>query len=258
MILTLDLGNSRLSAGLFSGAGGPQRWDHETATLTDARVLAQEWRREARKAGGSRAKVAEVALASVVPAVDPVVLAAAALVAGDAVHQLDHVTSGDWELGYEHPRELGPDRLAAAWGARARHPGADLIVVDCGTATTVTAIQGGRRLVGGAIMAGWGTGLRALASQTGRLPKVAPVPAERAVGRSTVAAMQAGAWYGHVGALRELLRATTVEVFPGRRPRVLATGGHAPALAGAGLFDEVCPDLVLEGLRVWLVARLRT
>lgn len=253
MILTLDLGNSRLSAGLFTGPRGPVRWDHATAELGGPQALAKAWRRELRRVGGPRAKVAEVAICSVVPKAEAEVLEAAVLVAGEAVRQLEIATLGDWEIGYDHPRELGPDRMAAAWGARARHPDCDLVVVDCGTATTVTVIQEGRRLLGGAILVGWGTGLRALSSQTGRLPEVAPEPAGRVVGRSTAEALRAGAWYGQIGALREVLTAAIREAFPGRRPRVLATGGHAQALAAAGLFDEVCPDLVLEGLRAWLI-----
>jgi len=253
MILALDLGNSRLSAGWFVGGAAPERTEMATADLSTEAALVAAWRKQVRRVGGPRAKVGEVVLASVVPAREELVSAAAARISGRPVRRLIAGVAGAIEIGYDHPTELGADRLAAAWGARARFPGQDVIVVDCGTATTVTALVAGRKLVSGAILAGWGTSLAALADRTGRLPKVLPERPESIVGRGTVAALQAGAWYGQIGALREILAVFQAEAFSGRRARVLATGGHAPALAAAGLFDEVQPHLVLEGLRAWLI-----
>ena len=253
MILALDLGNSRLSAGWFVGGAAPVRTELATADLTTETALLATWRREVRRVGGARAKVAEVVLASVVPAREDLVCAVAERLSGRPVRRLVAGPGGAIEIGYDHPTELGADRLAAAWGARARFPGQDVIVVDCGTATTVTALVAGQELVSGAILAGWGTSLAALGDRTGRLPKVLPERPASIIGRGTVAALQAGAWYGQVGALREILATLQAAAFPGRRARVLATGGHAPALAAAGLFDEVQPHLVLEGLRAWLI-----
>ncbi|MCX6934259.1 MAG: type III pantothenate kinase, partial [Verrucomicrobia bacterium] len=53
-------------------------------------------------------------------------------------------------IGYREPTQLGTDRLAAALGARARHPGKNIIIVDAGTATTVTALRRDGHLLGGA------------------------------------------------------------------------------------------------------------
>src|SRR6185295_6890925 len=59
-------------------------------------------------------------------------------------------------ITYRNPRELGTDRIAAALGVREVIGARDVIVVDCGTATTVTALRRDGTILGGAIFPGMG------------------------------------------------------------------------------------------------------
>jgi len=80
------------------------------------------------------------------------------------------------------------------------------------------------------------------------LPEVAPRQAPEPFGRSTVPALEAGVFWGVVGAIRELLARQAEGLVP--TPWLVWTGGDASTFArwidwpGA----EVIPDLVLEGL----------
>ncbi|ACB74072.1 type III pantothenate kinase [Opitutus terrae] len=158
-------------------------------------------------------------------------------------------------IRYRRPRELGTDRLAAALGARALYPRRHVIVVDCGTATTVTALHRDGRLLGGAILPGVTLWVDALAVRTAQLPRIAPRRPRTAVGRSPMEAIASGVFFGHLGAVRELVARVRRESFGRGAAIVVGTGGHAPLFGHDGLFDALVPDLVLRGLHVFAASR---
>jgi type III pantothenate kinase len=151
----------------------------------------------------------------------------------------------------EHPEGVGNDRLVNAFAALRLH-GAPAVVVDMGTATTFDVVSADGAFIGGAIAAGAGLSIEALARGTAQLPRVPLVMPEHAIGSDTVAAMQSGAVIGHSGLILVLLRAISDEltIDGGPAPRVILTGGlsgadWAQAIPGV---DVVDPYLTLEGL----------
>jgi type III pantothenate kinase len=153
------------------------------------------------------------------------------------------------KVRYRNPGEVGSDRIAGAIAAAQLHPARDLIVVDCGTATTFDVITAAGDYLGGAILPGLGVSADALASHTAKLPRVEIARPETALGRTTVESIQSGLYHGHVGAIRHLVAELRREAFAGAEPRVIGTGGVARMFAGERLFDEIVPELVLWGLR---------
>jgi type III pantothenate kinase len=65
-----------------------------------------------------------------------------------------------------------------------------------------------------------------------------------------VESIQSGLFHGHVGAVRHLISLVAIEAFRGRRPHVIGTGGFARMFLSENLFDEILPELVLNGLRL--------
>ena len=158
-------------------------------------------------------------------------------------------------IGYREPARLGTDRLAAALGARALHPAKNLLIVDAGTATTVTALSRDGNLLGGAILPGLALWPAMLATRTAQLPLVEKVPRpHHALGRSTADGIASGVYFGHLGAVRELVTRVAAEAFGRRDFLVLGTGGHAPVLQREGLVAVHEPTLVLDGLRAFAAA----
>jgi type III pantothenate kinase len=129
------------------------------------------------------------------------------------------------------------------------HPKRDVLVVDCGTATTLEVVTAAGDYLGGAILPGVGIGAEMLASRTAKLPRVEIARPESALGRTTAESIQSGLYYGNVGAIRQLIAALTVEAFSGQRPQVIGTGGFARMFESERIFDEIVPELVLFGLR---------
>jgi len=146
------------------------------------------------------------------------------------------------------PDRVGVDRLLAALAAY-RRTGAACVVVDCGTAVTVDAVDQGGTFRGGAILPGFDLMARALADGTARLPRVTRrrTP-DSVIGRNTEEAILAGIVHGTAGAISSLVAGAMMEI--GLHARLLVTG------AGAILPDspvlrqkaDVAPNLVLEGL----------
>lgn len=155
----------------------------------------------------------------------------------------------------ERPDLTGADRALAVLGGRKLGvEGAWGLIVSCGTAITVERVLEDGVWDGGVIAPGLSLGARSLGRETALLPTVQFDRAAPFWGLSTVPAIEAGVFWGTVGALRELI-ARQRQSRP--VPWIVWTGGDAERLAREVDGDEpmICPDLVLRGLA--LVATMR-
>lgn len=243
--LVVDVGNTTVFAGVFTGTRLVKRF---RLTAKAARQP-ETWTRLI--ASRTTDSLQGAALSSVVPALTPIIartLSKAfaltpAIIAATAPHGL--------KIGYRRPADLGTDRIACALGARVLFPRRHVIVVDCGTATTVTALHRNGTILGGAILPGVGLWPEMLATRTAQLPRLALRRPRRALGRSPGEALQSGFFFGHAGAIRELVGRVRAEAF-GRAPVVvIGTGGHATRFARENLFTVHEPDLILTGLHAF-------
>jgi type III pantothenate kinase len=129
--------------------------------------------------------------------------------------------------------------------------------VDLGTATTFDAVGLDGAWVGGAIAPGLELGLEALASRTAKLPRVDLRVPDRAIGRDTVSAIQAGTVLGYQALVTGLLARVRTELAEssGVAPqavRAILTGGlsAAPWARGVEGVDVIDPGLTLKGLAI--------
>lgn len=236
--LALSLGNTSLLGGIFAGA-------RRTALF---RLPRQDGVIEGDFTTRVRGRIDRVVLCSVVPKQTPTLLrqlrqaygVTPLVVASDSPHGLT--------IGYRQPAQLGADRLAAALGAGELFPGQNVLVVDCGTATTVTALRAEGVLAGGAIFPGMALWPEMLARRTAQLPQIPLRRPRVALGRSTQDGIAAGVYFGHVGAIRETVARVRFEAFGDAASIVIGTGGHATLLEREKLFTHHVPDLVLRGL----------
>ena len=196
-----------------------------------------------------RGKIDRAALCSVVPALTAPIARHIRRTFGIVPQVLTADAPHGLTIAYHQPRELGTDRLAAALGARMLFPKSNVIVVDCGTATTVTALRRDGVLAGGAIFPGLSLWADLLAARTAQLPRIALPQSVAAVGRSPREAIASGLYHGHAGAIRELIQRVHAEAFGRQKAVVIGTGGHAPRFAREKLFTVLAPDLILTGLR---------
>jgi type III pantothenate kinase len=183
-----------------------------------------------------------IVLVSVVPAV------ASALLAAWHDHPVVVVNAdtAGLPIAYDPPSALGADRLANAAALVGAHGWG--IVVDCGTATTLTVVDAEGVVRGGAIMPGLGTARASLVSKTAQLPEVPLEAPEAPWGTSTVGSIQTGLVHGHVGAIAHLVARMRTELGP--EAPVVLTGGWSALLRTLLPADFVwAPDLTIEGAR---------
>ena len=250
MKLCIDIGNSQIYGGLFDGEKLLSRFRRITQRGASSDELGVFFRQVVRENGNDPADIEAVGFCSVVPDLNHSMINACRRYFSVEPFVLRAGVRTGLQIRYKNPAEVGADRIAGAVGAVARYPGRNIIIIDFGTATTVEAVSSRQEYLGGAIVPGLGISMRALEQNTARLPKVEILRPAKACGRSTVESIQSGLYWGHVGLIRELRARIGTECFGASEPVVVGTGGFAGLLAEAGLFSEVLPDLVLEGVRI--------
>jgi type III pantothenate kinase len=153
-------------------------------------------------------------------------------------------------LDYPHKAQIGADRIANAVAAR-HHFGAPVVVIDFGTAVTFDIVNARGAYCGGVIAPGLNAMTDYLHEKTALLPRLTVQEPRRAIGRSTVEAMQAGAIIGYRGLVRGLLQAIQKELKTRQKLKVIATGGQAELVARhLPEIQKVDQKLTLEGLRL--------
>jgi type III pantothenate kinase len=245
-LLAVDIGNNQIKLGLMpagTARGWPEpAWVFQVAS-TDATLTGLAERLPAHRLQWAVATVhreAERRLARWV----------AEHRSGDAYWLLQHPLL-PLEIRVDQPDRVGTDRLLAAVAANAlRFPNRAAIVIDAGTAITVDLVSPDGAFQGGVILPGFGMMARALARDTDLLPLVEGSLNDRppeVVGKSTVAAIRSGLYWGSVGAVSELVRRISREWDPA--PQLFVAGGDAarlePYLPSTA---QVVPELVLSGI----------
>ncbi len=238
--LALDIGNSSVKAAVWDGG-----WSSLVRFPSDDAPVAVWAERLEDVARGAEAG----GLASVVPALTPVLAEAVRAVTGSAPLVVSAGLALPFRMAYETPATLGADRLAAAVGAHALADGRPVIAVDAGTAITTEVVTAEPAFLGGAILPGPDLLRRALARDTRQLPDVPWPDVLAPVGASTVGAIQAGLGALVLDGVAGLLRRTQDVL--GGGALVVATGGWGGWLAERlPEIDRVEPALVLNGIRL--------
>jgi type III pantothenate kinase len=254
MLLALDIGNTNVTIGLFRAGAflGTRRAATNHRATTDEFELLVSGLLELD--GISVADVDAIALASVVPNLTVAVERFAER--RDVRCVTASAGSVPLAVRVDRPYDVGADRLVNALAA-ARLYGTPAVVVDFGTATTLDCVAADGAYVGGAIAPGLELGLEALATRTAKLPRIELVAPDRAIGRNTVQAMQAGTIFGYQALAAGLLERVRVELADanGVEPsavKAILTGGlsAAPWVRSLRGIDAIDPELTLKGLAI--------
>ncbi len=250
MLLTLDIGNTEITMGLFQGEELESHW----RLTTNPDRTPDEWGSAIGaflvQAGHSPNEVRAVCLASVAPAVTQSVVEGVANATGHAGVAVDARSPLPVTLDVDEPLTVGADRIVNVLAAVALYR-SDTIVVDFGTATTFDCITADSRFIGGVIMPGIRTAADQLTRRTAKLPATELRAPDRVIGRRTEECIQAGVLYGTVDAVDGIIDRIRAEWPGGGKPRVVATGGLAGVVAPLSrTIERIDPDLTLRGLRI--------
>lgn len=147
----------------------------------------------------------------------------------------------------KHPEEVGSDLLVEAYAGYKMY-GGPLLVLDFGTATTVSAVSKKGEFLGTAIAPGITISTEALFLKAAKLPRIEFSKPRTAIGKNTIHSMQSGFLHGFVGQVEKIIQMMKKELDP--KTCVIATGGLAELIAGeTPEITQVEPNLILFGLR---------
>lgn len=148
----------------------------------------------------------------------------------------------------DNPAQVGSDLIVAAVAGVAEY-GKPLMIIDMGTATTISVVSRDGAYVGGCICPGVRISMDALTGRTAQLPAISLNVPKKAIGTNTVDCMQSGIVLGTAGMLDGLLDRMSEEL--GCKPKILATGGLSeyivPLCKNEIHYDG---DLLLKGLDI--------
>lgn len=250
MLLTLDVGNTEITVGLFRGEAITSHW----RLTTNPDRTPDEWGVALGSfllhAGHSPNEVKAVVVASVAPGVTQSLVEGARTLTGAEVRTVDASSPLPIRLDVDEPLTVGADRIINTLAAVERFH-ADTIVVDFGTATTFDCITADGRFIGGVIMPGLRTSADQLTRRAAKLPATELRPPGRVIGRRTEECIRAGVLFGTADAIDGLVRRIQREWPGGTTPKVVATGGLAGNIVPlCTTIELVDPDLTLHGLRI--------
>lgn len=252
--LTIDAGNSQLSNALYRGDQLIATERTSTRPFLAAVQLTESWKAFLARQQLEPEQV-HLAISSVVPDFHQTLQAAAGQLGALSYHWVDQASPHGFSLSESVRREIGADLIAGLVGARERTHGT-VVVVDCGTATTLTVLSSEDRVKGVAILPGIVTQISTITGSAPHLPdEVSLTIPSVPYGTNTVEALQSGILYGHAEAIEGLVR------------RYRELEGKLTVFGCGGLFHRIaplCPSvtyhetlLVNEGCRVLCLRQLQ-
>lgn len=246
MVLAIDIGNTHIVLGCIEGekiifrermSTNPNATRLEVASMI--KTAFDMYRVDYNKIDGA-------IISSVVPSVTKNVKGAIEKFAKIKVLVVEPGIKTGISIKIDNPAQLGSDLLVSAVAGVAEYK-TPLIIIDMGTATTVSVVNKNKEYIGGAILPGVGISHDALVNRTSKLQSIALDEPKKVIGTNTVDCIQSGLMYGNAGALDGLIDRFNEEM--GEKCTVVATGGLSrivvPLCKNEIIIDE---DMLLKGL----------
>lgn len=217
MILGIDIGNSNFIIALIDKQGVINKECYET----NKEIQYEEYLKNV--IGNS--DITGIIISSVVPEINKKIKQAVVNVCGE----IPIFVSSELNLGitikYDNPQKLGADLISVAVGAVAKYK-SPVIVIDIGTATTFSVINGNKEYLGGMIAPGPHISMKALATMTAQLPEIELININKVIGTNTIDCMKIGIMTAHAAMIDGMLK-KVLEELNENNVKIIATGGGA-------------------------------
>ena len=246
MILAIDIGNTNIVVGCideekiyFTERLSTVRTKTELEYAVDLKTVLDIYHIK-------RTDIEGCIISSVVPQITGIAkLAAEKILKKEVMVRGPGVKTG-LNIVMDNPGQLGADLVADAVAGLASYP-VPLVVIDMGTATTISVVNSKKQYIGGMIMPGVGISLDALTARASQLSGISIDAPRHIIGKNTIECMKSGVLYSNAAALDGIIDRIEEEL--GEKTTVIATGGLAkkivPHCRKEIILDE---ELLLKGL----------
>ena len=248
MILAIDIGNTNIVVGCiddkktyFIERLSTVRTKTELEYAVDLKTLLEIYHIK-------KADIEGCIISSVVPQITNIARLAAEKILKKEVMVLGPGVKTGLNIMMDNPGQLGADLVADAVAGLNEYP-VPFIVIDMGTATTVSVVNSKKQYIGGMILPGIGISLDALTARASQLSGISIDAPKHVIGRNTIECMKSGVLYSNAAAIDGIIDRVEEEL--GEKTTVIATGGLAKKIISHCkkeiILDE---DLLLKGLLV--------
>lgn len=247
MILTIDIGNTNICVGAFEN----DKLKFCARMKTDKSKLADEYAIDLKNIFSlydQPDKVEGAIFSSVVPGLTPIFKKVINMIFGVTPLVVGPGIKTGMNIKIDNPAQLGSDILADDLAAYSLYKG-PLMVIDMGTATTISIVDEQGSILGASIMPGISLSLKALSSTAAQLPEINLSDPGDIIGKNTVDAMKSGVVYGAAAMVDGMSARMSKRM--GTEVTVVATGGLSGAIiphCERKINHE--PDLQLKGLYI--------
>jgi len=249
MLLAIDAGNTNIVLGCF---------DKDNQILFRERLSTNQSATALEYAAGIKTAlemhgidknlIDDAIISSVVPSITATLKSAVKKYTGKKVMVVGAGIKTGLNIVIDNPAQLGSDLVVDAVAGLHEYP-VPQIIIDMGTATTLSVVNEKKQYIGGVIMTGMAVSMNALVDKTSQLPKISFEAPKKVIGSNTIDCMKSGIMYATASSLDGMIQRIQDEL--GQKCTVIATGGLA------GLVTPLCKseiilddDLLLKGLNI--------
>lgn len=252
MLLALDVGNSKITLGVFKDNKLLGKGDLDTVNTKSVDDYAIDLVEFFLNAKLDCVEVSDVIIASVVPSLNNVIKKALCKFLGDGI-KIYIIGQAGLKLNIlnktSKPEEVGHDRLINAIAGYNSY-GGNLILVDFGTALTFDIVNDKGNYIGGIIFPGINISLKSLHENTAKLPLINFRKQTKVIGKKTTEAINSGIYFGYKSLISGVI--AQIEQEYGSNMTKIFTGGHAALFKN--MIKEIDgsyePNLTLNGLNL--------
>lgn len=248
MILAIDIGNTNIVFGCFEGENILFRERAATSQRSTPLEYAATILTALSLHGVKPEGINGAIISSVVPSVTATMKLAIEKLSVEKVMIVGPGIRTGVSIMIDNPAQLGSDLVVAAAASIKEYP-VPQIIIDLGTATTFSVIDGKKDFLGGIIMTGMAVSADALTNKTAQLPKVAFEPPKKVIGSNTIDSIKSGIMFGTASSIDGMIDRIEEEL--GEKCTVITTGGLAgtvvPLCRHKITIDD---DLLLKGLLI--------
>ena len=248
MILALDMGNTNIVVGCIDS----EKTYFVERLTTNHNKTSTEYAINIKNIleihGICTADIEGSILSSVVPPLNAAISSAVKKILGHHPMLVGSGIKTGMNILMDNPKTVGSDLIVDAVAAIRDYP-CPIIVIDMGTATTMSVVDPAGNYIGGTILPGLRISLDTLSSKTAQLPSISLDIPKKVIGKNTIDCMRSGIIYGNVDMIDGILDRMEKEL--GEPPTIIATGGLAKFITPLCRHKIVVDDaLLLKGLLI--------
>lgn len=249
MIMTIDVGNTNITVGVFRGDDVVASFRITTKMPRTSDEYGLMLISLLEKNEINPAHIEDTIIASVVPNIMHSLQGAIVKYFDIRPIIVETGTKTGIRIVTENPRQIGADRIVDAAAAYELY-GGPVLVLDFGTATTYDLVDKEGAFVSGVTAPGIRISAKALWEDAAKLPEIEIRKPESILAKETITSMQAGLVYGQIGQTEYIVRNMIAEANMGDI-KVVATGGLGRIIANeTNMIDVYDPNLTLKGMNI--------